>query len=137
MTSESCEVKFRKSVRYAIRSSSDVLSSRSSTSCVKMTGHLGVSDGSSEDGAVDGEWCECSEYCVGVAVRIEDAALVAGDLRVVDEFEYGQIRSIAGTEVSISIVACNYGKVDIRVRPEEGSGVKGWILASLGSSWVL
>lgn len=50
--SASCEVKLRKSVRYATRSSREFLISTRSTSCVKMTGHFEIS-GCSEDTAVD------------------------------------------------------------------------------------
>jgi hypothetical protein len=91
ITSASCDVKFKKSVRYDTRSSSEFLMSSGSTSCVNMTGHVfSDSMGScSEEAAVEPESCELRVVVLnesGVGVRMSARCP-----------EYGHILSAAET----------------------------------------
>lgn len=77
MTLASYSVKFRKSVRYAIRSSREVLMSTGSTSCVKMTGHFACPAVLCEEGDVEPELCDEWEP-VTVSNEYTEASSVVG-----------------------------------------------------------
>ena len=104
ITSESYEVKLRKSVRYATRSSREVLMSTGSTSCVKMTGHFGGPSSGVSEVAGEEWWWSCDE-CDGVVVRRESADELAGGVfEPAARPEYGQILTVGWK--SMALVSC-------------------------------